>query len=970
MTRAFAAAAALAVGSVGVLAGSAAAQTTSYAVAHPGAALTTRAVSVSATTPALSTEDFTLPVGPEPDGTPVSLDVSVVTPAAEGKHPAVLLAHGFGGSKADTKDLAERLAAKGYVAVTWTARGFGASGGRIHLMDPEFEVADTVALIDLVAARPDVHLDGSGDPRLGIVGGSYGGATALMAAGADTRVDAIVPSITWNDLSSALFPQSVEGSTEPGPAKQLWISRFFAASVAGASRTRESGSAPSTRPTDGALAQTGGDRARPGLLCGRFDPTLCDLLLTAAESGDPSPELITLLKAHSPAASLDKVTAPTLLIQGMGDSLFGLDQSDATARALLAKGTPVAVRWMDGGHDGPSSTATSDEDAALTWLDHYLRPGNGATTASTTPSSDVLPLPAFTYAAPLPRRAEVAPLLSLPAYPSMAGDTTKRLRLRTPSRALPILTPPGGAPASVTSVPGLGSIATVLPTYQLAALPGQSMALDAFTVGDPIQVVGAPRIRLRVTSTAPTVTMFVSLWQVQTPTASQPRRLVAPVRAKVTPGVPTELVVDLPAATWTMPSGSTWRVLITSTDTAYANPRDARADVVEVVDGSLVLPTATGTPLRGAAGARDTESIGVAIAIGAVLLALLGLALWRRRQRRQHPFREDLADVPLVVDDLVKTYADGHRAVDDVSWRAEKGQVVGLLGPNGAGKTTTMRMLLGLIKPDSGEVHVMGAPVSAGAPVLSRVGALVEGPGFLPHLTGRQNLEAYWRATGRPMEEAGFEDALSVAALAGALERPVRTYSQGMKQRLGIAQAMLGLPELLLLDEPTNGLDPPQIAAMRPILHAYAAAGRTVVVSSHLLAEVEQTCSHVVVMHAGRVVTAGRVDELIASADTTVFELGSRHDLDAAVTRLREVPGVTAVEIDDDSDAPRITVTSQLPRADVVRATVESGADVVGVGSRRHLEEVFLGVIATAQGADSPDSSGTLIERLRQIRSR
>ena len=146
--------------------------------------------------------------------------------------------------------------------------------------------------------------------------------------------------------------------------------------------------------------------------------------------------------------------------------------------------------------------------------------------------------------------------------------------------------------------------------------------------------------------------------------------------------------------------------------------------------------------------------------------------------------------------------------------------------------------------------------------MLGRVGALVEGPGFLPHLSGRANLLSYWAATGNPAEESRLAEVLEIAALGDAIDRPVRAYSHGMRQRLGIAQAMLGMPEVLILDEPTNGLDPPQIAAMRPILARYAAGGRTVVISSHLLAEVELTCTHVVVMHAGRVLVTGSVDEL------------------------------------------------------------------------------------------------------------
>jgi ABC-2 type transport system ATP-binding protein len=221
--------------------------------------------------------------------------------------------------------------------------------------------------------------------------------------------------------------------------------------------------------------------------------------------------------------------------------------------------------------------------------------------------------------------------------------------------------------------------------------------------------------------------------------------------------------------------------------------------------------------------------------------------------------------VPVSIESLVKEYAGGYRAVDSVSFRVERGQVVGLLGPNGAGKTTALRVLVGLITPTSGTVHVFGEPVVPGAPVLARLGAFIEGPGFLPHLSGRENLRLFWAATGRPDDEAEFATALDIAGLGPSVDRRVKTYSHGMKQRLGIAQAMLGLPEVLVLDEPTNGLDPPQIAEMREVLQQYALTGRTVVVSSHLLAEVEQTCTHVVVMHKGKLVAAGSVMEIAGS---------------------------------------------------------------------------------------------------------
>jgi len=219
----------------------------------------------------------------------------------------------------------------------------------------------------------------------------------------------------------------------------------------------------------------------------------------------------------------------------------------------------------------------------------------------------------------------------------------------------------------------------------------------------------------------------------------------------------------------------------------------------------------------------------------------------------------------VAIENLVKEYGDGYRAVDRVSFRVERGQVVGLLGPNGAGKTTALRVLMGLIRPTSGTVRVFGELVEAGAPVLSRIGSFIEGPGLLPHLSGRDNLRLFWAATGRPTHDAEFDTALEIAGLGASVDRRVKTFSQGMRQRLAIAQAMLGLPELLVLDEPTNGLDPLQIAEMREVLRRYAATGRTVLVSSHLLAEVEQTCSHVVVLHNGKLVAVGSVAEIAAA---------------------------------------------------------------------------------------------------------
>ncbi|WP_345505988.1 alpha/beta fold hydrolase [Terrabacter aeriphilus] len=907
---------------------------------------------------AATPEVTSVPVGPEPDGTAVRLDVSV-WPQASGTHPVVLLAHGFGGTKDSMATQAAELHDRGYVVITWSARGHGRSGGRIHLNDPAYEIADARALLDLAAKRSDVELDAAGDPRAGVMGASYGGALGLMLAGADRRVDGVVSAITWNDLADAFFPQAAVTAppttaagrapvATPGPFKQVWATNFFLSALRGGS------------------AGGGADAAR----CGRFDPTICRLFVQASETGSPSAELTTLLRAHSPKPTMNAVTAPTFLVQGVGDSLFGLDQADANASALAANDVPYAVRWSDGGHDAPSTHEAEELDASYAWLDHFVRDKGPAGSGGS-----ALPTAAFTYGTPATRPGQPTTLHTLPAYPGLSGATlqTRSLPLSTTSGSL--VHPPGGQPASLIAVPGLAALGISLSTYQIAALPGQSAALDTQPIGEAATVVGSPTLRLTVTSDTQDATLFASVWRVTGGSVTLTNPLVAPVRVAVTPGRPTPVTISLPGAVYDLPAGTRWRVLLTSTESTYSNSRVPSG--IRISDASaLTLPVAVGTAVSGGAVAAglDVETLLAAGALVLLLLAALVGALVRRRRRRHLPSRPDLADVPLVVEGLVKTYADGHRAVDDVTWRAEKGQVVGLLGPNGAGKTTTMRMVMGLISSDSGTVHVLGEPVSAGSSVLARVGALIEGPGFLPHLTGRQNLEAYWSATGRSPEDAHFDEALDVAALGGAVDRPVKSYSQGMRQRLGIAQAMLGLPELLILDEPTNGLDPPQIAAMRPILRRYAETGRTVVVSSHLLAEVEMTCTHVVVMHAGRVITAGPVAELVDSDDMTILDLPEHTEpavVAAGVHALEAADGITEVRVDTPT---RVVVTHDRGRAEVVAAAVAAGLPVVGVSSRRHLEEVFLGVISSASGGGAPgepgDDGSSLVERLRQVRAR
>ncbi len=292
--------------------------------------------------------------------------------------------------------------------------------------------------------------------------------------------------------------------------------------------------------------------------------------------------------------------------------------------------------------------------------------------------------------------------------------------------------------------------------------------------------------------------------------------------------------------------------------------------------------------------------------------------------------------------------------MDGVSLRVQRGQILGLLGPNGAGKTTTLRILMGLIHQDAGTIMIFGTPVRPGSPALSRLGSFVEGPGFLPHLSGRANLDLYWRATGRPAAGSHLAEVLTIAGLGAAIDRPVRAYSRGMRQRLAIAQAMLGLPDLLVLDEPMNGLDPPQIREMRDVLVRYAADGRAVILSSHMLAEVEQTCTHVVVMGMGRRLAAGPVGEIVGTGSALVV---GTTQAQRAVAVLAGLDGIEGAERHPDGV---LVHPDGVAASAVVAALVAAGIPVDRVTPNRRLEDAFLALIAGPPGPDpaGPDPAG------------
>ncbi|MEN3534261.1 alpha/beta fold hydrolase [Microbispora sp. ZYX-F-249] len=825
--------------------------------------------------PVVKGRDLVIPVVDGPaDDQRVDLDATFYPPASGGRAPAVLLAHGFGGSKESVREQAGRLAGQGYAVLTWSARGFGRSTGQIALNSPDYEVKDVRGLIDWLAGRPEVRLDGPGDPRVGIAGGSYGGAIALMTAAYDSRIDAIVPQITWYDLADALFPDASGKGPVNGVFKKMWAGIFFTsaadrlapgggsgagglAGLAGAAAQPPAGSGgrqAGQGAGQGAVEAPGADQVR----CGRFLPQICEMYQKVAETGRATQEAVDLLRRSSPVSVPGKITVPTLLLQGQRDSLFPLSHADANARAIAATGAPVEVAWFNGGHDGGDGEADWLSARTTGWFDRYLK-GTGS------PAGDGGSA-AFTVTRDGGRDPGTRRPVLLHAtgdrYPGLTGAERTTVALGGPPQ--PVANPAGGSPASISAVPGLGGLLGGTGGGSIALdMPGQAAVFESAPLARPTQVTGSPAVTIRVYGTGE-ATLFAKLYDVSGGSLPVlPSSLVAPLRVTASEAG-TPVTVTLPAIDRRFDAGHRMRLVVSTTDLGYATPAAPAVYRVALDAPALELPgdAALRTPATGPA--WWTWALPLAAIVVAAVLLLTGRA--RRGAHAGDAPDAMSAEVPLVISGLGKRYRNGEKAVDDLSFRVEKGQVLGLLGPNGAGKTTTMRMLMGLIHPDEGEIRIFGHRVRPGAPVLSRLGSFVEGPGFLPHLSGRANLELYWQATGRPPQDAHMEEALEIAGLGAALERAVRTYSQGMRQRLAIAQAMLGLPDLLVLDEPTNGLDPPQIAEMRRVLRAYAERGRTVIVSSHLLAEVEQTCSHVVVMHRGRLVSAGPVGDLLGTA--------------------------------------------------------------------------------------------------------
>jgi ABC-type multidrug transport system ATPase subunit len=316
------------------------------------------------------------------------------------------------------------------------------------------------------------------------------------------------------------------------------------------------------------------------------------------------------------------------------------------------------------------------------------------------------------------------------------------------------------------------------------------------------------------------------------------------------------------------------------------------------------------------------------------------------RHTGQEPVPDELAAIRTM--DLTRRFGP-QTAVDRVSLVVPRGAVYGFLGPNGSGKTTTIRMLLGLMAPHDGSIEMLGGSMPRAAPdVLPRVGTLVEGPAFHPYLTGRDNLrrlDAFDASTPRATSSARISAALERVGLGAAAAKKFRRYSLGMKQRLGLAATLLRPRDLLILDEPTNGLDPQGTREVRTLIRELAGDGTTVLVSSHLLGEIEQVATHVGIMSGGRLLKQGPLEAVLAETSSHVRVQTARvADASAVLTRL----GLEVTDLAEGSVAVRLNgLAPESINASLVRAGVPVHGFLV---ERPALEDLF--VHLTGEGFD------------------
>ncbi|MFP5309943.1 MAG: alpha/beta fold hydrolase [Actinomycetes bacterium] len=617
------------------------------ALALPAAVAGTPALAQDAGLPEVTVEEFTVTVtdGPDDEFTDVVIDARRYVPAtatAATPAPAVLLSHGFGGNKTGYDALARAHAQMGYVAVTYSARGFGASTHEIGLDSIDYDVKDVRQLIDEIAAWDYVELDAPGDPVIGMHGDSYGGGIALQVAAVDGRIDAIAPRITWSSLVYSLTPNNL-GRTFASPYdqpfgifKQQWTTLFFTLGTA--------------QPV---LSPEGFPTIPPASECPGFVSGLCQTYLRISAQGRGDAEAVELIQRSSPDVRSTGITAPALIIQGQDDTLFNLREAFRNQALIAANGTPTKLLFFNGGHSGPNAAGERVDEANPTdvlnrrlfaWWDRWLRDD---TTADTGPAVEWyrpwITTTADTIAAAY-TGADGYPV-EPPTTWFLSGDgTIVTDAADVTAGEVSFVNPPGGQPAAFSEDALRRS--PLPPTEQ----PGQHVVFDSAPLEEAIEVVGVPELRgLDLSSQTGAAHLHVRVYDVAPDGSVElPRRMTAPVYAE---DLSAPLDVSTTGYVHRFEAGHRVRIVLASTDLSYSNrlvPDQYTVAVDPAAPTELVLPLVTPTgpsPLPGvdpgddapttSAAADDTTSL-PATGGGLVLpgLALVGLAAAGAGRRR------------------------------------------------------------------------------------------------------------------------------------------------------------------------------------------------------------------------------------------------------------------------------------------------------------------------------------------------
>jgi ABC-2 type transport system ATP-binding protein len=531
--------------------------------------------------------------------------------------PAILTTNGFGGSKADQAGIGRAFADRGYAVLSYSGLGFGGSDCKITLDDPDYDGKAAQQLVSYlggksgIAFTDDTHttpapvldvikkdgLPTSNDPRVGMVGGSYGGEVQFAAAGLDKRIDAIVPLITWNDLSYSLAPNNTSqlkpaldgvSTATPGAAKQNWALGFTA--VGAAVRVQNAPSYPQ------------------GLLgCPNFAAFVCPALVYAATTGTLTAYQTDKLRHASVTSYMSKVKAPTLIIQGQSDTLFNLNEGLANYRALKAQGTPTKMIWFNGGHSGPSAPGELETGnpnpstqyvtgRVAAWLDRYVK----KTGADTGPnfayfrdwvSYSGIATPAYATSATYPVGTRKSYFLSGTKL------TTNQTQIATGSQSF--VTPSGGLPSSFDEIDALNQLDDAPVTLPEKDLDGTFATYTSEPTASNVDVVGPPKLTLKVDAPSAVATqglnpgklvLFVKVLDVDSAgQATLVRNLVAPVRV---PDVRQKFTVTLPGFVHRFETGHSVRLVVAGGSTNYRGGLESTPVTIATgsADQVLTLP--------------------------------------------------------------------------------------------------------------------------------------------------------------------------------------------------------------------------------------------------------------------------------------------------------------------------------------------------------------------------------------------